>query len=92
MTNADLKLTGFRFDVPSELTKPNFMGYTRKYSGDCVFHKEVGYGGEIEWTWVATVNHEKKQARPTHGYFCPHKTGNKLKKYFTKIGYEFISR
>jgi hypothetical protein len=38
---------------------------------------------------VATINHEQKTIRPTHGYFYPHKHGKTSKAYAKKIGYEF---
>jgi hypothetical protein len=38
---------------------------------------------------VAIINHEKKEIRPTHGYFNPHKYGKYISKYAESIGYKF---
>jgi len=32
--------------------------------------------------WVATIYEQYGQVCPTHGYFPPHYTGNKLQKHF----------
>jgi hypothetical protein len=38
---------------------------------------------------IAMINHERKEIRPTNGYFYPHKYGKKAKKYAESIGYTF---
>ncbi len=55
-----------------------------------IYHNEIGFGGGIDSIWVAGYNEATKKARPTHGYFAPHKTGKKLKKHFNSIGFDWM--
>jgi hypothetical protein len=54
-----------------------------------VYHSENWFGTKKK-VWVAGFNESTKTARPTHGYFPPHKTGNKIGKFFKSIEYNWI--
>jgi len=54
-----------------------------------LYSTEIGYGGTPDRTMVGTVNHESKAVRPCHGYYAPHPTGKRLKKYAKVLGYEY---
>ena len=56
-----------------------------------IYSMEIGYDGKPTRTMVGTINDKTKQVRPTHGYFPPHKTGNKIKIYAKAVGYDFIA-
>lgn len=79
---------------------PNVPNYTIQMYEDSqfyIYHMEFGYNTgkeqfEKELMWVATYNETTKIARPTHGFFPPHPTGKKLKKYFESINYLFDHR
>ena len=38
---------------------------------------------------IATIDHEKKEIRPSHGYFAPHPHSKYSKKIAKKLGYTF---
>ena len=38
---------------------------------------------------TASIDHENKVIRPSHGYFYPHKHGKSNKAYAKKLGYVF---
>jgi hypothetical protein len=39
--------------------------------------------------WIASINHETKEVRPTHGYFKKHPHGYRSEQYAKHIGYTF---
>jgi hypothetical protein len=41
---------------------------------------------------IASIDHEKKEIRPTHGYFIPNPFGIKAENYAKKIGYNFNNK
>jgi len=58
-----------------------------------MYSMEISFGGGgVSETMVAVINHERKTIRPAHGYYPPHKTGKKTKKYAKKIGYEYLDK
>lgn len=59
---------------------PYFEGVEKIYGWEPYFEKLV---------WVATVDHENKEVRPTQGYFPPHQHGITSKRYAKKMGYNF---
>jgi hypothetical protein len=61
-----------------------FMGLEIK--GDKIYGYEPYFDKNV---WVASINHDREEVTPTHGYFYPHKIGKKTKKYAEKIGYTF---
>ena len=53
---------------------------------DCIVGFEPYFNSLVK---VAFIDHGKKEIRPSHGYFAPHKYGKKSKKYAESIGYTF---
>jgi hypothetical protein len=66
----------------------NLTGFRFKDNGD-IEHREMFFG-EKTWLKVCSLDLKLKIAIPSHGYFPPHKTGVKLKKYFDKIGINYL--
>lgn len=38
---------------------------------------------------IATIYHENKEVRPTHGYFAPHRLSRYTKSVSKRLGYNF---
>ena len=54
-----------------------------------LYSTEAGYDGEPTRTMVGHVNNKNKTVSPAHGYYAPHPTGKRLKKYAKVLGYEY---
>jgi hypothetical protein len=71
-------------EIVKEESEEKFMGL--KIKGDEIYTYEPYFEKDV---LVATIDQKNKEVRPTHGYFSPHKIGQKSKKYAEKIGYSF---
>lgn len=67
------------------------------YKGDFDTHggytKIMGFEPYFnEMVWVGTIDHDKKEIKPTHGYFAPHLYGKRMRAKARSMGYKYTQK
>jgi hypothetical protein len=71
-------------DYSDEIQTEEFKGL--KIVGNEILGYEPFFEKDVT---VATINNEKQEVSPTHGYYYPHKYGKITKEYANLLGYTF---
>ena len=66
--------------------KSPYIEYSEIFKTDVIYSYEPYFDNYVI---IAIIDHEKKEIRPTHGYFSPHPQSSCSKRTAKRLGYTF---